>query len=89
MSAMLSTIDNPFNPFEDFDSWYNYDVSHGYNSSAYLMRIAKPSEALNEFLNEEEIERAIDEIVELNINGLFIKVYEDSQIKPISLNDVK
>ena len=22
---MLSTIDNPFNPFVDFDSWKNFD----------------------------------------------------------------
>ena len=89
MSAMLSTIDNPFNPFLDFDNWYNYDVSHGYNSSAYLMRIAKPSDSLSDELNADEIERAIDEIVDVNINGLFFKVTENMEIKPVVLSDVK
>lgn len=78
MSAMLSTIDNPFNPFEEFDKWYNYDVSKGYNCCSYLSKIAKTSDELPENLNQLEIERAIDEIVEININGMYIKV-TDSQ----------
>jgi hypothetical protein len=74
MSAMLSTLDNPYNPFEDFDNWYKYDTQKGYNSCSYLSRIANTSEELPENLNDLEIERAIDEICEININGLFIKV---------------
>ena len=74
MSAMLSTIDNPFDPFEDFDNWYNFDVAKGYNSCAYLSQIAKTSDELPESFNQSEIERAIDEIVDLNINGMYVKV---------------
>lgn len=77
---MLSTIDNPFNPFTDFDRWFAYDVSHGYNSSSYLARIANTSEGLSDELNADEIERAIDEIVDLNINGMYIKLEEDSPL---------
>lgn len=76
MSVMLSTIDNPYNPFHEFDKWYNFDVSKGYNSCAYLSRIAMTSDELPENLNNIELERAIDEIVEININGMFIKVTE-------------
>ena len=76
MSAMLSTIDNPYNPFHEFDKWYNFDVAKGYNSCAYLSRIAMTSDEFPENLNNIEIERAIDEIVEININGMFIKVTE-------------
>lgn len=73
-NVMLSTIDNPYNPFKDFDKWYQYDLVHGYNSCGYLARIANVSDALPESVNEVEVERAIDEIVKININGMFCKV---------------
>ena len=53
MKTMLSTIDNPFNPFENFDSWFLFDVEKGYNSCAYLARITKMSD---EFTEDEEAE---------------------------------
>ena len=76
MIAMLTTIDNPFDPFEEFDQWYAYDVSRGHNCCGYLAKIAKTSDALSDNLNHQEIERAIDEICEFNINGLYKKVYK-------------
>ena len=72
--VMLSTIDNPYNPFDDFDHWYQYDILKGYNSCSYLSRIAKTADNLPESSNQAEIERAIDEIVEININGMYCKV---------------
>ena len=39
--VMLTTIDNPFDPFEQFDSWFLFDGEKGYNSCDYLGRIAK------------------------------------------------
>lgn len=74
MECMLSTIDNPFNPFDDFDQWYNFDVLHGYNCCRYLAKVSFTSDELPESLNQLEIERAIDEIVEFNVNGMFCKV---------------
>ena len=46
--VMLTTIDNPFDPFEQFDSWFLFDVEKGYNSCDYLGRIAKTSEQLSD-----------------------------------------
>ena len=37
----LTTFDNPFNPFDQFDDWYLFDVEKGYCSCGYLDRIAK------------------------------------------------
>ncbi len=76
MKAMLSTIDNPFNPFDDFDSWFMFDVEKGYNSCAYLARIAKTSSEFTEEEEAEEIERAIDEIIQYDFMNLYIKVVE-------------
>lgn len=72
--AMLTTIDNPFNPFEDFKSWFLFDVEKGYNSCAYLGRIANTSEQLSDAENQEEIERAIDEIINNDFMNIYVKV---------------
>ena len=76
MRIMLTTKDNPFSPFKDFDNWFRFDVEKGYHSSAYLARIAKTSDALTEQENDEEIERAIDEIIQYDFLGIYKKVYE-------------
>ena len=73
---MITTKDNPFSPFKDFDNWFRFDVEKGYHSSAYLARIAKTSDALTEQENDEEIERAIDEIIHYDFLGIYKKVYE-------------
>lgn len=74
MKVMLSTIDNPFNPFEDFNSWFLFDVEKGYNSCSYLARIARTSNEFTEEEEAEEIERAIDEIIQYDFMNLYIKV---------------
>jgi len=38
--AMLTTIDNPFNPFTQFDEWKDFDETQGYYTCPYLARIA-------------------------------------------------
>ena len=77
----LSTIDNPYNPFTQFGEWFVFDVTNGYNSCGYLARIAHTSDALSEEENEEEVERAIDEIVAIDPFGIYRKVDINSQIK--------
>lgn len=74
MNVMLSTIDNPFDPFEDFNSWYMFDVLHGYNSCAYLARIAKTSDQFTEFENAIELENAIDEIIKHDFMNIYVKL---------------
>jgi len=70
----LSTIDNPYNPLTDFEHWIQYDMLKGYNSCAYLSRVAKTSGQLSDQLNDEEIERAIDSIVINDALNRYIKV---------------
>lgn len=74
MATMLTTIDNPYDPFDNFTSWYMFDVESGYNSCAYLARIAKTSEQFTDLENEEEIERAIDEIIKYDFRNIYVKV---------------
>lgn len=72
--SMLTTIDNPFDPFIQFDEWNAYDESKGYYSCAYLARITKSSDELSQPDEDLAIESAIDEIVKFNILGIYRKV---------------
>lgn len=61
----ITTVDNPFDPFTQWDDWYAYDSQY-YGSCEYLGRVAQTSLDLSDQLNEIETERAIDEICKLN-----------------------
>lgn len=74
MKCMLTTIDNPYDPFDNFKAWYLYDVQKGYNCCSYLARIAKTSDEMTEKENDEEIERAIDEIIQHDFMNVYVKV---------------
>lgn len=75
---MLTTTDNPFNPFTHFDEWYNYDEAAGYNTSSFLARIIKTSDDLSEADESVAIETAINEIVDMNVLGVYRKVSSES-----------
>ena len=74
----LTTVDNPYDPFKQFDSWFLYDVEKGYNTCGYLARIAKTSPELSDEENNEEIERAIDEIIKYDFTNLYRKVRKNT-----------
>ena len=73
----LTTRDNPYDPFEQFDSWFAFDISHGYNSCGLLARIARTSDQLTDRENEQEIEEAIDWIVKNDLSLNFKKVVKE------------
>ena len=72
--CLLTTFDNPFDPFEQFTSWFLFDVEKGYNSCEYLARIAKTSDQFTDKENAKEIERAIDEIIKYDFRNIYKKV---------------
>ncbi len=70
----LTTFDNPFDPFEQFASWFLFDEEKGYHSCSYLGRIARTSEQFTEEENDREVERAIDEIIKYDFMNIYKKV---------------
>ena len=70
----LTTFDNPFDPFDDFTSWWLFDNEKGYNTCGYLDRIAHVSDDMTQKEVNEEIERAIDEIILYNPLNIYKKL---------------
>lgn len=77
--CMLTTIDNPFDPFTEYDEWYAYDQQLGYHTPGFLARIAVTSDELSSADQDLAIEQAIDEIVSINALGVFKKVVKPSE----------
>lgn len=82
---MLTTIDNPNNPFTEPDEWEKFDRLHGYGTVDYMGRIAQPLDNLSEEELDEERERVIQEILDNDLLGIYIRVTKDSVIHPINL----
>lgn len=74
----ITTNDNPFDPFEQFTSWFLFDVEKGYNTCSYLARIAKLTDDMSEQEIKAEIERAIDEILYYNPLGIYEKMTKEN-----------
>lgn len=70
----ITTTDNPFDFFTQFDDWFQFDESKGYHTCSYIARIAKVSNELSDLDNENEIARAIDEILFFNVTGNYKKI---------------
>jgi len=71
---MLSTIDNPFSPFNEWDQWYAFDEAHGYDTTGFLARLVNGAEDLSDSDQREAMNETINEIVKENISGNYIKV---------------
>lgn len=61
--CMLTTVDNPYDPSENFGDWYRWDCDHGYNTCGMLARFQYTSDQFTDEENNYEIERAIDTII--------------------------
>ena len=84
--CMLTTFDNPYDPFKDFVPWQLFDKEKGYDCCERLARIANLTSDMTEKEETEEIERAIDEIIYYDPLNIYKKVktkVEDDEEDPV------
>lgn len=74
MKVALTTKDNPYNPFNDFTSWFMFDIQKGYNTCGYLARVTKTDDTMTDEEDDSEVERSIDEIIKNDILDIYKKV---------------
>lgn len=77
--AMLTTIDNEWDPFDNFSEWYSRDLElarqqNRRSASGYLAIIMSNSDDVSDNEFNQVMNDAIDEIVELDLSGTFKKV---------------
>ena len=75
--VMISTVDNPFNPFDNFEAWRMFDIEKEHFSCERLARIINLSPDMSEHEEDVERERAIDEIIKYDPEDKFIKVVRE------------
>ena len=72
--CMLTTFDNPYDPFEQFTQWFLFDVEKGYNTCSYLARIANLPDDATQKDKDEANESAPDELSKYDILNIYKKV---------------
>lgn len=72
--CLLTTFDNPYNPFDEFNLWFMFDVEKGYYSCSKIARIANFSDDMTQKEIDEETERAIDQIIQYDFLNIYKKV---------------
>ena len=77
---MLTTVDNPFDPWTQFQQWFAFDTSLGYHSASLLARVARTSEELSDADQRFAMQIAIEEIVRENVSGMHRKVARSASL---------
>ena len=75
---MLTTVDNPYNPFTQWDLWYNFDQHAKHYSCEYLDRVSDTSYGFSPEETQRELNRAIEWIVKNDPLKIYRKVTADN-----------
>ena len=86
---LITTIDNPYDPKDEFDAWLTYDAELGYNT---LQRLAKTANYIreNNKNDDEELlyQAAIAEMIRLDpLKVYVIKAYPHTDPGTVRLTD--
>ena len=90
----LTTYDNPYDPFEQFVPWFMFDIQKGYNSCGLLARtldalgLSTNDDELSDEEIEKNIETAINEILNTDFMGIYVKVSDKNKKNELVLSDV-
>ena len=82
-AAMITTVDNPFDPFEQFDDWFRYDEEKGFHTCSYLGRVAQTSDEMSDEEFRKAVEKAIDQIIKYDFMNIYKKVKRPVQDEPV------
>lgn len=76
-AKLLSTSDNPWNPFTQYKEWRNFDQSKGYCCEEYLARVADTDLDMPASLYQKRVNDAVGKILAFNIDYKDPRLPED------------
>ena len=75
---LLTTIDNPYDPFEQFSLWLLFDKEQGYNTIDYLGRVLKLTPEMTRKEEEEAYDQAVDTIIANDFLNIYKRVFRQN-----------
>lgn len=72
--VFITTYDNPYDYFKQFDQWLDFDRQKGYFTLEYVARLARLAPDLSEEEERIEMENTFDKMIEWN-GSFYKKVY--------------
>ena len=70
----VTTFDNPYDPFNQFEEWFMFDVEKGYNTCGHLARLTKVTDDMSQREESDDIEKCIDRMIELDFMNIYKKI---------------
>lgn len=71
---LLTTVDNPYHPIDQYDEWRQFDMERGYYTEQRLAKVAATSYSLTDLENQRNINAAIDDFIRLDELGLYKRI---------------
>lgn len=71
---LLTTVDNPYHPIDQFDEWLRFDHEHGYYTMERLAKVAGISYDLTDLENQRNINAAVDDFIRLDELGIYKRI---------------
>lgn len=81
---MLTTIDNPFNPFDQFIPWFMFDIEKGYYTCSKLARLVTITEDMSQKEIEVAMDNAIDRLIEIDPLHIYVRASKNKETTKVS-----
>lgn len=75
---LLTTFDNPYDPFTQNALWVLFDKEKGYNTLEYLARIIKLSPEMSQKEENEAYDMAVDTIIANDFLNIYKRAFKQT-----------
>lgn len=74
---LLTTVDNPYHPIDQFEQWLKFDHDMGYFTDQRLAKVSGTSYDLTDAENQRIVNDAINDMIRLDELGIYKRIVVD------------